>query len=168
MDATQNTWAGRNMAIDLTEANTLPPLSNKLFRIFARFEFSLKMAGFAYMRGDSVEIAWDRFANSVPIGRRFMAHVRDNNVCPTILAYPPKPDPIEQGRYGFAEHVALPDSVQDVFGAVRRVRNNLFHGGKYFDDDKTRNRLLVKEAIAVLLLAAEWHPEVNFIFEGRA
>ncbi|WP_233938999.1 hypothetical protein [Rhizobium leguminosarum] len=128
----------------------------------------MKMTGFAHMRRDCVDIDWDRFANSAPIGRQFFAHIRDHNICPTILAEPPKSDYIEQGRYGFADHVNSPSCAQELFGAVRRVRNNLFHGGKYFDDDHRRNRLLVKETIAVLLLAAEWNPDVNFCFEGRA
>ncbi|MGO4352615.1 hypothetical protein AB4Z25_11840 [Rhizobium sp. RAF36] len=156
------------MAIDLTAANALPPLSNKLFRIFARFEFALKMAGFAEMRRGKVEIAWDRFSNSVAIGPAFLQHLRDHNICPTILDAPPKADLIENGSYGFEQQVGKPNCIQDLFGAVRRVRNNLFHGGKYFDDDKRRNRLFVREAIAILLLAAEKHPDINFYFEGRA
>lgn len=156
------------MAVDLRAANALPPLANKLFRVFARFEFALKMAGFADDHRGKVEVSWDRFANSPPIGRQFWAFVRDRNLCPTILASPPRAEKIEQGQYGFEEEARRPASAQDLFGAVRRVRNNLFHGGKYFDDDQQRSRLLVKETIAILLTAAEQHPDINFYFEGRA
>ncbi|NKK01234.1 hypothetical protein GFL63_21000 [Rhizobium leguminosarum bv. viciae] len=156
------------MGVDLTAANALPRQANKLFRIFARFEFALKMAGYAEMKKDKLDIAWDKFANSKPIGVPFLRYVREHKICPTILNAPPKSDLMENGRYGFEQNAKQPQSVQELFGAVRRVRNNLFHGGKYFDDDKTRDRLFVREAIAVLLLAAEKHPEVNFFFEGRA
>jgi hypothetical protein len=156
------------MAVDLTAANTLPPLANKVFRVFARFEFALKMAGYAEMRRGKVEILWDRFANSAPIGAAFLEYLKANNVCPVIFAAPPNADRIEKGQYGFEDEATMPASVQELLGAVRRVRNNLFHGGKYFDVDRKRNRSLVKETIAILLLAAERHPEVNFFFEGRA
>lgn len=51
---------------------------------------------------------------------------------------------------------------------VRRARNNLLHGGKYFDDNMERSRLLVEQAIEILLLACERHDEVQARFEGRA
>jgi len=156
------------MAVDLTAANALPRQANKLFRIFARFEFALKMAGYAEMKKGKLDIAWDRFANSEPIGGTFLSYVREHNICPTILNAPPKADFIENGLYGFEQNAEPPQSVQELFGAVRRVRNNLFHGGKYFGNDKSRDRRFVREAIAVLLLAAEKHPDVNFFFEGRA
>lgn len=156
------------MSVDLAAANTLPPLSYKLFKIFARFEFALKMAGYAAMSRGKVEVAWDRFANSAPLGPFFFDQVRQLNVCPTLLDSPPKADLIDNGQYGFQPHATPPGSAQELFGAVRRVRNNLFHGGKYFDNDKRRDRLFVREAIAVLLLAAEQHTDVNFFFEGRA
>lgn len=156
------------MVVDLTATNRLPPLANQLFRIFARFEFALKMAGFVRMKGRNVEICWDQFANSEPIGTAFFSFVKAEQICPTILSAPPKADRFENGQYGFVEHASPILCAQDLFGALRRVRNNLFHGGKYFDDDARRNRRLVREAIAILLLAAERHPEVNFFFEGRA
>ncbi len=156
------------MTVDLTAANRLPPLANKLFRIFARFEFALKMAGFVEMRGNRVEVCWDRFANSAPIGADFLARVIADGLAPTMLAAPPKADRVENGQYGFNETASEILSAQDLFGAIRRVRNNLFHGGKYFDDDFPRNRRLVKEALSILLFAAERHPDVNFFFEGRA
>ncbi|MEY9625053.1 hypothetical protein [Sinorhizobium fredii] len=59
-------------------------------------------------------------------------------------------------------------SVQALFGMVRRVRNNLFHGGEYFDDNAKRNQALVQESITIMLLAVEWDKAVNVFFEGRA
>ncbi|ASY74358.1 MULTISPECIES: hypothetical protein [Sinorhizobium/Ensifer group] len=157
------------MTVDLTAANNLPPRSDELFRIFARFELALKMARYCRDVKGSVEITWDSFANSKHIGTKFLKHVRDSQLCPTILSDPPKPEVIDQsGAWGFAAKAAIPVSTQDLFGAVRRVRNNLFHGGKYFDSEPKRDAALVAETIAVLLLAAEWEPDVNFFFEGRA
>lgn len=156
------------MAIDLGAANQLPQRADEFFRIFARFEFALKMAGFGAMRGGRVEINWNLFANSNHIGKPFFSYVKEENICPIILVSPPKAELIENGQYAFKEEASAINSVQGLFGAVRRVRNNLFHGGKYFDDDDERNRILVAEAITVLLCAVERHSEVKFFFEGRA
>lgn len=156
------------MAIDLSAANQLPPRADEFFRIFARFEFALKMAGFGAMRGERVEINWNQFANSNHIGKPFFSYVKEENLCPIIIANPPKAELIEDGQYGFKEEISAINSVQELFGAVRRVRNNLFHGGKYFDEDDERNRILLAESITVLLCAAQCHSEVKFFFEGLA
>lgn len=155
-------------AVDLTEANLLPLRSDELFRIYARFEFALKMAGYCFMNGKAVEINWDAFANNEGIGKAFFEHVQDKCLCSTLMKDPPKPETITDGQWGFATEATPPESAQALFGMVRRVRNNLFHGGKYFDDNAKRNQALVQESITILLLAVEWDKAVNFFFEGRA
>jgi hypothetical protein len=155
------------MSISLDAANALPDRSDELFRIFARFEFALKMAGFCKMRNNAVVLDWDCFANSNQIGKKFFDHVCEAEVCPTLIGSPPKSETIADGAWGFNCVVAKPTSPQELFGALRRVRNNLFHGGKYFDDDNDRNEKLVSDAISVLLLAAECHTDVGCYFEGR-
>ncbi|GCA52812.1 hypothetical protein GOA99_22845 [Sinorhizobium meliloti] len=154
--------------VDLSAANNLPPRNDELFRIYARFEFALKMAGYCALNGKAVETNWDAFANSSDIGKLFFKHVRDAGMCPKLMNDPPKAEAITNGQWGFATTATPPESAQALFGMVRRVRNNLFHGGKYFDDDKQRNQALVDESIAILLLAVAWHKDVNFYFEGRA
>jgi hypothetical protein len=156
------------MTLDLTAANTLPARSDELFRIYSRFEFALKMARYCKLNGKAVEVEWDRFANNRMIGQDFFNHIRKANICPTLTLDPPKLETITNGLWGFAGQAKKPRCSQDLFGLIRRVRNNLFHGGKYFGDNTERDALLVSEAISVLLLAAEWDNEINFFFEGRA
>ena len=156
------------MAVDLRAANQLPPRSDEFFRIFARFEFALKMAGYCQLQKDKVEIDWDGFANNPRMGKPFFEIAMTSSLCPTILTDPPKAETISNGQWGFASSAEKPASVQDLMGHVRRVRNNMFHGGKYFDGDEGRDAALVSEAIAVLLAAAEIDPDINFFFEGRA
>ena len=156
------------MTVSLDEANSLPSRSDELFRIFARFEFALKMAGFHNQQCNGIEVTWDSFSNDVPLGKAFFQHIYKQGVCPTLMQYPPKSETIESGQWGFSDETNAPKSSQELFGAVRRVRNNLFHGGKYFDDDSGRNERLVAEAILILLEALEWHDGVRFYFEGKA
>jgi len=152
--------------VDLSAANKLPPRADDLFRIFARFEFALKMAGLAKMRGSMVVVKWDEFAECKVVGEPFVDKLRQEGVCPLLFAKPPQTEIVSDGRYDF-EVVDPPTTATELFGAVRRVRNNLFHGGKYFDDDRDRNEQLVAEAIAVLLLAVVRRDDVLYFFEGR-
>lgn len=156
------------MTVDLTAANDLPPRADELFRIFARFEFALKMAGYAKMSGKMVKILWNEFATSNLIGASFFDEVSASGICPLLLTAPPRADRISNGVYGFDDQAENPTTSEDLLQMVRRVRNNVFHGGKYFDQDVKRDELLIAEAIAVLLLACEWHGDVKFYFEGRA
>ena len=156
------------MVVSVDAANALPERSDELFRIFARFEFALKMAGYCELRRGIVVLNWDRFANSNIIGKKFYDYVCQAEICPTMLNHPPKSETIASGVWGFSDEVPKPSSPQDLFGALRRVRNNLFHGGKYFDDDHDRNAMLIGEAISVLLLAAEWNTDLGYYFEGKA
>lgn len=156
------------MSVDVAAADNLPPRAEELFRIFARFEFALKMVGYATMNRGMVKICWDDFAKSASIGDQFFREVQASTDYPLLLTDPPKADRITDGQYGFEEHAQLPVCAADLVILVRRVRNNLFHGGKYFKDDINRSERLIAEAINVLLLACERHPDVNFIFEGRA
>jgi hypothetical protein len=57
--------------------------------------------------------------------------------------------------------------VQELFVAVRRVRNNLFHGRKSGDPDEDRNANLISEAIAVLIEALKRCEDLRAHFEGR-
>jgi hypothetical protein len=54
--------------------------------------------------------------------------------------------------------VANPSNVNELFGAIRRVRNNLFHGAKYstgLEADTVRDQRLLEEASWVLHFALE-------------
>ena len=152
--------------VDLSAANKLPPRADELFRIFSRFEFALKMAGLAKMRGTMIVVKWDEFAECDAVGEPFIDKLRREGVCPLLFDKPPQTEIITDNRYDF-EDVDPPTTAKELFGAVRRVRNNLFHGGKYFDDDYNRNEQLVAEAIAVLLLAVVRRNDILNFFEGR-
>jgi hypothetical protein len=52
---------------------------------------------------------------------------------------------------------------------VRDVRNNLFHGGKFQDDESAelaRDRLLIDSAIIVLQVSADVDDSIRTFFDG--
>ncbi len=153
--------------IDMTAANKLPTRGEELFRIFSRFEYALKEIGYAApgKRNDEVEVSWDQFVTD-RLGHGFFQRVIDEEIAPTISSNPPKRQVVD-GQTLEWRHTAPPKSAQDLFGAVRRVRNNLFHGGKAGDPDADRNTELVSEAISVLMEALKAGGDIRDPFEGR-
>jgi hypothetical protein len=152
--------------IDMRAADTLPPRGDELLRVFARFEYALKDAGFGRAgRRDVVEVAWNTFANE-GLTSHFMEKVIAEGIAPTLLTRPPSHQVLKGGALEWQEAVP-PATVQDLLGAVCRVRNNLVHGGKHGDEDADRNEALVAEALAVLMEALHANEDVRYRFENR-
>lgn len=106
-------------------------LATELFKTFSRFEYSLKASGFH--KGDgNAEPNWRAFAESVtemfenPNPSQFADAVN------YILTHPPKKPIIAKGLLEWNVSEPQTDLKADlVLLYVRRVRNNLFHGGKF-------------------------------------
>lgn len=154
------------LPIDMAATNTLPERGQELMRVVARFEYALKEIGYGKMgAGGAVEAKWDEFANK-ELTSDFLKHVRNNKIAPTILSNPPSRQILNGSSLDW-DATAPPTDIQSLVGAVRRVRNNLVHGGKSGDKDSDRNNLLVAEAIAVLTEALRAHSDLRFMFEGK-
>jgi hypothetical protein len=154
------------MEIDMAAASELPPRGDELIRIFTRFEYALKEIGYAEpARNNDINVLWDKFVNE-HLGPSFLEGVRDKGIAATLLQRPPSRQVI-RNRVLDWEKTPPPTSVQDLFGAVRRVRNNLVHGGKSGDRDSDRNAALAAEAIAVLLDALRCHTDLRYMFENK-
>jgi hypothetical protein len=150
--------------IDMSAANKVPPRGEEFFKVISRFEFALKDIGFARMGRDEVpEIKWDDFANG--LGREFYNKIKIEGVAPTLLSEPPRLQLIRANRLEWQD-ARPPSNVQELFGAVRRVRNNLFHGGKSGEADNQRSEKLIAEAIAVLQEALQASDNIRRSFEG--
>ncbi|PBB41185.1 hypothetical protein CK222_23745 [Mesorhizobium sp. WSM3866] len=153
------------MAIDMKAANRLPPRGDEI-RVFTRFEYALKDGGFGKAgRKNVVEADWDLFA-SRELKAPFFAAVKAKALAPTLMTNPPSRQTLQGSTLGW-DTVPPPANVTELLVAVRRVRNNLVHGGKSGDQDSDRNDSLVAEAIEVLLEALRCHSDLRAIFERR-
>jgi hypothetical protein len=158
--------SGLISVVDVKAIDRLPARGAELMRFFARFEYALKEIGYGKSgKNGEVDVAWDSFANE-GLGGAFLEKIRGSAVAPTILAKPPSKQ-VLQGTSLSWEKGTPPASVQELIGAVRRVRNNLVHGGKSGDEDSDRNDKLVAEAIGVLTEALRCHAELCYRFEGK-
>jgi hypothetical protein len=144
----------------------LPGPAVELLAVYTRLEFTLKELGWSRPgRNDAVEVKWDSFTNNV-LGKGFLTHVAKTGIGATLLNKPPSVQVITGETLDWRS-CERPVSVQDLIGAVRRVRNNLAHGGKGGSPDRERDAQLISEALAVLVLAVGWNDLVETVFLGR-
>jgi hypothetical protein len=135
--------------------------------IFLRFEFALKENGFCPNEGDAM-VQWYRVATE--LGPAFFERICTSGNAETIMSRPPKK---QVARNHMLEWSAQdrPANIHQLFEAVRRVRNNLVHGGKSGDpefdaDDPQRNDKLIGEARWIIEQALCQMPTVKSSFEG--
>jgi hypothetical protein len=101
------------------------------FVTFSRFEYALKAAGKAKAgAGDAAEANWQeveealRHADAERVSRvRAKAGI--------LLTDPPRKQVFTDGQLNWRSAGPAGDEAQNLVAAVKRVRNNLFHGGKY-------------------------------------
>jgi len=122
------------------------------FVSFSRFEYALRAAGFRQDPPKEAEVSWDRFEN-------WLDTLQPADVAPVLQAgkylldHPPKrlvvrdgvPDWEVPGRAGQTD-------MRFLMEALRRARNNLFHGGKWLTAPELpdRNERVISTAGNVL------------------
>lgn len=147
----------------------LADLATELFRVFAQFEYCLKVTGYCVAgSGDAANPDWTRFARELSP----LSGEADPDVATAItyvLRHPPKKqvyvDNVLQWR------VVAPQAENEndlIFLYVRRVRNNLFHGGKFngrfFDPERSRE--LLEHSITILMAAIFMSPHMLEAYEN--
>lgn len=149
----------------------LDQIAFRFFKLFAQFEYALKAMGYgAAGKSGQAEPAWDRFANE--IGAQIMT-VGDGPVVAArryILEQPPKRQIWTDGAVQW-EGVPNDDrSVQALFGHLRRVRNNLYHGGKFNGRwiDPDRSRELIASSLVILDALVEREGRLREAIHGNA
>ena len=139
-----------------------PDLLLEFFLTFARAEFALKNSGFVKGNEREVSADWDGFTASIKSS--FTKDKSDDLVQAVnyILDNPPMKQVLRKNTLMWEANV--PDGnlteIEVLIWLVRRIRNNLFHGGKHnialFEDTERTTRLLKSSLIIIqecLLLA---------------
>lgn len=139
----------------------------RLFKTFARFEYALKAANFHHGDG-AAQPNWTAFAAS--ICDDFDAV--DDEGFAEALAYfreqPPKKQVIVDGVLDWDESPVQGASEADrILIYVRRVRNNLFHGGKFNGRwfEPQRSAELLRHSMTILEVCRSLSPAVSEAFE---
>ena len=138
-----------------------------MFRLFARFEYALKAAGFH--RGDgNAEADWRTFAESLNGLFEAIEDPALGEAVDYFRAHPPKKQVIRDGLLEWDERQPQTDLEADrILLYVRRVRNNLFHGGKFngrwFAPE--RSDILLRHSMTILHACLAASPAVREAFE---
>ena len=146
----------------------LHDLAFKFFKVFSRFEYALKAAGFHKGEGPA-EANWDMFAAAIEPQLGHVTSRSVNGAIAFLLAEPPKKQFI--GATGL-EWKVVPASqgspAKDLFAYIRRVRNNLFHGGKFNGHwfAPERSEQLLNACITVMQWSVENNPRVREAYES--
>ena len=152
-----NRAAGRSSELD--------KLAVELFRKFARIEYALKATGFHHGEGKA-KPNWDKFASSVS-----GVLEKDPAIAVAIeyiIEKPPKKQVIRNQLLEWEDATPNVSKTHEILLCVRRVRNNLFHGGKFnghwFAPERSKELLL--HSLTILDACLRVSPALKEAFEN--
>lgn len=123
--------------------------------VFARFEYALKREGYAYGDQGSVWAHWDRLAAELNGTWNAGRTAELQAAADYFNSHPPRKQVFQNNMLEWADSV-VPNhepELKRLLIYVRRVRNNLFHGGKFnagFVAAPERDTALITNSLIVL------------------
>lgn len=153
-------------------ADTDRKLAWAFFILFARCEFALKKSK-TYLNGDEKEASanWDVFGNT---NNDKFIRLEDPGLAQAIDYIkhnpPRKPNKNSKGELDWTDPIQFDSKARLLTWlllAIRQVRNNLFHGGKFPRlqvIDPSRDRDLIRSAIVILTRVLPLDDGVNLKF----
>lgn len=146
----------------------LDQLAGKLFHVFSRTEYALKAAG--YNNGDGVaETNWRTFALDV---EGLISNPENQELLEAINFFfnaPPQKQVIVGGVIQWEVSEPATNSKADkLLIYIRRVRNNLFHGGKFNGHwfEPERSEVLLSHSLTILTACVKYVPTVREAYHG--
>jgi len=131
----------------------LDELAFTFFKLFAQYEYALKAMQYTRVgAGGQAEPDWDRFSKEV--GNQVLESPSEDlaSALEYLFDQPPKKQVLNNGVLSWQVVPNTERSPQILFSHIRRVRNNLYHGGKFnghwFDPDRSEE--LISKALLVL------------------
>jgi hypothetical protein len=143
-----------------------PPRAVGFFKVMMRLEFALKENRYARQEGNQIVLCWDEYIDD-RLGKGFFDEMRQSGKVRELIITPPKRQIINEGG-GFSWiDVGSVANTHELIGAVRRIRNNLFHGGKSGDPDHGRSDVLIMQAMLVIKAVLENDEYLHASFSGE-
>lgn len=138
-------------------------LSYEFFREFARYEYCLKAVGLRHNTKEA-KANWDMYANEVKDVLEKPKSPLLQEAIDYFLTHPSKKQIIKKDILDW-DDTPLEERVlaKKIFILIRRVRNNLFHGGKFNGNwfEPERSELLMNYALIILRACGESHAKVS-------
>jgi len=145
-------------------------LANDFFRRFSRTEYALKITG--YHNGDGkkeVKADWRKFALTIEEVIANPTSLELKEAIDFIFNAPPNKQIVVNGNLQWSSAEPNTDSCADkLLIYVRRVRNNLFHGGKFNGHwfEPERSESLLKNSLIILVACIDAIPKVRDAYYG--
>jgi hypothetical protein len=158
----------RILSDNFNDPNNGKDLIFKFFITFARFEFALKNSNdfcIVSQRG-KCSADWDKFIKSI---KDFDPDINLDlrEACMYIIENPPKKQSKRGNQLQWEDSVFEGTGLQKLNIYIRRIRNNLFHGGKFngiMIPDVSRNARLITSALIVLNNWIDLNQEIKDLF----
>lgn len=136
------------------------------FVAFSLFEKALKENGFYQVKGnEDIQPDWRRLASTIDEQFTATQNLPENQELKTVVDYfinnPPKKQVFRDSHIQFVNTGRSSDSDTAWLAIlINRVRNNLFHGGK-FSYERPRDRELLQFSLIILEEWANLNPDVK-------
>jgi hypothetical protein len=136
------------------------------FIFFSRFEYALKRSG-QYLKNGDAQPNWDKFASDHESRFNQRASPEVLGAVDYFLHSPPRKQLARDGALGWSEpqeYNGVGPRLCWLLRAIRYVRNNLFHGGKFPlipISDPSRDRDLLLHAMVVLQACLPLNEDVH-------
>lgn len=140
-------------------------LTNSFFHYFSRFEHALKIYNERYRevskKGYLIGVKWPSFiedCNELYPSKSKKLNDAVEYICnnPTMR---------QLGDLNWEKNEALTPSFCNALSQIPNIRNNIFHGGKYFKPDKKRDEALIQSAIVLMQVCLDSLPELFRAFK---
>ncbi|MDD1795733.1 hypothetical protein LRP50_21670 [Enterovibrio sp. ZSDZ42] len=150
--------------------DNLDRLSFDFFKLFSRMEYALKAASFHRGEGTAPP-DWTKFSQDIDAKFQAIKNEKLDECRQYILAHPPKKQVIREEKIVWSDTPPRSENNTDLLLLyVRRVRNNLFHGGKFngnwFEPERCEELLNSSKVILEHALAS--NEKVKEAFENDA
>lgn len=156
--------------VSMDQTNRLDRLAHQMFRTYSRMEYALKAAGYLKSENGPAEAHWQNLASDIDarFQERVASDVELRQAVEYVLSFPPKK---QMARDGVLEWVDVPPVANTETGKMllylARVRNNLFHGGKFNGRwlDPERSLELLPHSLTILECVRELSDAVQAAYD---
>ncbi len=156
----------------MTQDQHLDKLAFRFFKEFSRTEYALKVNPYYKIVRGFVEADWTKFSRKPEVKKLFVnpTTLELDEAIKFILADPPKKQVIIGGKLDW--EISEPNTnspSEKLLLYIRRIRNNLFHGGKFnnYWFAPQRSEPLLCHSLVILSAVREAVPKVKEAYESK-
>lgn len=148
----------------------LDKMAFRFFKTFAQYEYALKVLGYVSAGPrKQAEPNWDKFSNEVGGLIMDSSNEKTTKAINYIQNHPPKRQVLEDEGISWENVSSSDKSPQMLFSHIRRIRNNLYHGGKFHSRwiAPDRSKELIESALIILEALQKEHAELSEAIQGN-